>query len=185
MNLQETRYNLEIIYTLKLIEANKKIENKSKKNNNIDYWSVETVCHDYLQLGGIVNEKSPFNEVIARNPLAIINDFLSEDNKLTFLQAIERNPNLTIQEIRKCIATNASLYIQSMPLATVPSLVKVLMEFVQCGGILDELPQEDLKSVIKKIEQSSYCGLLTAIDAISYKNAERRFMDGIKEHMKR
>ena len=176
MNLIETRNNLEAVYTVKLFEAYQSAAERAELGDKYAYWPVESMCHDYLQLGGVVNDDSIFNDAIARTPDAETNDYLHPNERLTFVEAAVRNDNLTLDEIRQCIALNTNLTIEMLASYKVNTMVKVLTEFVQCGGVLEELDQESekYKKSIASIENSPFSDLLAIIQNASAQNALER-----------
>ena len=182
MNLEETRNNLEAVYTTKLLEAYKLAAERAEEGDKYAYWPVESMCHDYLQLGGVVREDSLFNEAIARTPDAETNDYLNPNKRLTFVDAVYRNDNLTLEEIRKCIAINTNLTVQALASFKINTMVRVLTEFVQCGGILEELDQDEkYKKSIQSIENSPFKDLLTIIQEASAQNALGRSKETVVE----
>ncbi len=179
MNLLETRNALDTLYSNYLLQAYTKVEKRLKKNDSDPYWPIDSMCHDYLQLGGYPDKNSPFRNLIAQRLKKETNDFLHPNERITYAKAIIRNQNLTLQQLRKLISVNENLNISGIPSFEVDKLVRSLQDFVFCGGVLEELSPKS-KTYQRKmdaIKESPYNVFLPGIISKSEQNLIDRYQE--------
>lgn len=175
LNLLETRKAIDTLYLNKLLSSYAETEREGKNPENS--WHILSMCHDYLQIGGSPGEDSPFRDLVNMNPKDLTNNLLDLKQKMTFQEAVVRNQNLTLQEIRKCLSIITKLVI--VETFKTDLLVKALLEFVQCGGVLEELEPtlSEYTRKIERIEHSEYSIFLANIRASSRQNAVERLLE--------
>lgn len=147
MNLDETRGALKKVFEDKLSKALAQIlkgQVDTKGDSHAPIRKVEDVILEYLDCGGTIESGSTFEfakKVIEESGFYInglgVRDFLNirdgVEGILTFDEAVERNSNLTLGEMRNILSRRYQLYKYD-----ISKQLEYMREFVQCGGIIEE-----------------------------------------------
>lgn len=183
MNLEETRESLKKVFEDKLSKAYAQVL-KGEVDTKVDSYAsirkIEDVILEYLDCGGAIENGSTFGfaeKVLEESGSGIkmlnVRDFLNirdgVEGSLTYDEAVERNSNLTLGEMRKLLSRRYEAYMYSSRIDMNKKL-EYMSEFVQCGGIIGEA----YVSMDKINENPEYLKLYEEIRAKSRENKDSR-----------
>jgi len=183
MNLDETRGALKKVFEDKLSKAYAQIlkgQVDTKGDSYAPIRKVEDVILEYLDCGGTIESGSTFEfaeKVLKESGSGIkrlnVRDFLNirdgVEGSLTYDEAVERNSNLTLGEMRNLLSRRYQPYMYSGRI-DISKKLEYMREFVQCGGIIGEA----YVSMDKIKENPEYLKLYEEIQAKSRENKASR-----------
>lgn len=183
MNLEETREALKKVFEYKLSKAYVYVlkgEVDTKGDSYAPIRKVEDVILEYLDCGGTIESGNAFGfaeKVLKESGSGInrlnVRDFLNirdgVEGSLTYDEAVERNSNLTLGEMRKLLSRRYAPYMYSSRI-DINKRLEYMSEFVQCGGIIGEV----YISMDKINENPEYLKLYGEIQAKSRENKASR-----------
>ena len=183
MNLEKTRESLKKVFENKLSKAYAQVLKGEVNTNGDSYASirkVEDVILEYLDCGGTIENGSAFEfaeKVLEKSGSGIkmlnVRDFLNirddVEGSLTYDEAVKRNSNLTLRELRKLLSKRYEAYMYSSRI-DINKKLEYMSEFVQCGGIIGR----DHISMEKINENPEYLKLYEEIQSKSKENEASR-----------